>query len=97
VIGEDAVFADVPDEEGARLGGGGFDEVVLGFVSVLASSRFVHEGTWHIFRIRATIVFVIRKSLLREHGWERSADVPMHWQKTMHLHFALLGRTILRQ
>jgi len=34
VIGEDAVFAGVPDEEGACLGRGGLDEVVLEFVSV---------------------------------------------------------------
>ena len=34
MVGEDAVFAGVPDEEGAGLGGGAFDEVVLGSISV---------------------------------------------------------------
>lgn len=35
VVGEDAVFASVPDEEGACLEGGGLDEVILGSISVL--------------------------------------------------------------
>jgi len=34
VVGEDGVFAGVPDEERTRLRGGGLDEVVLGFISV---------------------------------------------------------------
>lgn len=34
MVRKDAVLAGVPDEEGAGLGGGGFDEVVLGSMLV---------------------------------------------------------------
>jgi len=64
VVGEDAVFAGVPDEEGTCLGGGGLDEVVLGFISIQLSYRFVDKGSSQVIEIRAIIVFIIRESLL---------------------------------